>query len=168
MKKTILALTLLTASATAIADRWLMTTPELLVSAGGSIGELHKSVSIKFTTQETLCYSATNFCLNPSVMWLFTENADETDDINDGINIGGGLDIKYKHPRGKNNGVYVEAGPVAFVKKLQTDNTLKGTEANARINLHAGAGIEYRRFTLSIDAYGSASPLYMLNVGYRL
>ena len=161
MKKSILAVALLTMSAASYADRLIMTVPELLIAGGVSTNDTQKSVSIKFTLQETLCYSATNACFNPSLMWLFTENVDPTDDFSDSINIGASMDIKYKFPKGSNNALYVEVGPALFIKELDRNSGHK-------FNLHAGAGIEYRRFILSADAYGVKSPLVMVNIGYRL
>ena len=160
MKKAILAVALLTISTASIADgfRWLHTTPELLVSVGGSIGETDKAVNVKFTVQEKLCYSALYVCVNPSVMWLVTEETTTTD-FSDTINIGAGVDLKYKIPKGSNNAMYVEAGPYGFVKD---------TADGDRMTLHVGTGIEYRRVTVSVDSYGTGDNLYMLNVGYRL
>ena len=144
--------------------KWLMTTPELLVSVGGSVGQDHEAYSIKFTAQETLCYTAKYFCLNPSVMWLVEESDDpKVTDAGDKINIGAGLDIKYIIPKSSNNAVYVEAGPVAFVKDLDG-------HSDQRVNLHIGTGVEHHGFTLSVDAYGTDSAdntLFMVGVGYR-
>ena len=161
MKKSILAVTLLAISMNASAWRMLHTEPELLISAGGSVGDADKSLSIKFTVQETLCYTAKYLCFNPSVMWLVTESDDpDVIDFSDKINIGAGLDLKYKIPKMSNNAFYIEAGPYVFVKRLTNHGEQK-------VNAHIGTGVEYRRFTLSVDAYGRSDPLYMLNVGYR-
>ena len=167
MKTSILALALLTASAAVHADhKWLMTTPELLISGGLAIGQDNEAVSIKFTVQETLCYTAKYFCLNPSLMWLVEQN-DNRDahgnggDFSDKINIGAGLDMRYKIPKGFNNAMYLEAGPVVFIKRL-TDH------GDGKFNLHVGTGVEYHRYTLSIDAYSTDNTLYMVNIGYRL
>ena len=163
MKKSILALALLTASAVVQAEhKWLFTTPELIITVGGSIDEDDKSWSVKFSVQETLCYTAKHFCINPSVMWLVTDAEPDAlsngDDFSDKINIGAGVDIKYKFPKMTNNGMYVEAGPVGFVKDLNND----------RIKLHVGTGVEYNRFIMSVDSYGTSDNFYMLNIGYRL
>lgn len=166
MKKSILTILILTASLLVVAaplyaDRIVMTTPELLISGGASINDTQKSASIKFTLQETLCYNVTKACFNPSLMWLVTENVDPTDDISDSINIGASMDLKYKFPKGSNNSLYIEVGPAMFIKELDRNSGHK-------FNLHAGAGVEYRRFILSADAYGIKSPLVMVNIGYRL
>ncbi|MCH9712669.1 MAG: hypothetical protein K0U20_08615 [Proteobacteria bacterium] len=163
MKKSILAVAaLLTISTGAIADdRWfsetlIMTEPELLISGGMSIGDTNNTGSIKFTVQEKLCYS-TRICFNPSLMWLSTEN---DQNFSDGINIAAGLDAKYKLPKGRNNAIYVETGPSMFMTNVNGEH----------LKLHAGAGIEIRRYTLSIDSYGVGrpDPFYMVNIGYRL
>ena len=163
MKTSILALALLTASAAVQAEhKWLMTTPELLISGGVGIGQDNEAVSIKFTVQETLCYTAKYFCLNPSLMWLVEESNDpQVIDFSDKINIGAGLDMRYKIPKGFNNAMYVEAGPVVFIKRL-TDH------GDGKFNLHVGTGVEYHHYTLSIDAYSTDNTLYMVNIGYRL
>ena len=168
MKKSILTVALLTAGLLMVAaplyaeHKWLFTTPELLISGGAAVGQDNEAYSIKFTAQETLCYTAKYFCLNPSLMWL-VEQSDSPDVIDEGdkINIGAGLDIKYKIPKWTNNALYVEAGPVVFVKEL-------ADHGGDNLNLHVGTGIEQSRFLLSVDAYGTTNILYMLNVGYRL
>ena len=163
MKKSILALSLLVASTAIQAEhKWLMTTPELLISGGASVGQDNEAYNIKFTVQETLCYTAKYFCLNPSVMWLVEQSDDpKVTDAGDKINIGAGLDIKYKIPKGTNNALYAEAGPVVFVKEL-------ADHGGDKVNLHVGTGVEYSSFTLSVDAYGTTDILYMVNIGYRL
>ena len=158
MKKSIIVLTLLTASAAVQAEhKWLFTTPELLINVGGSVGEENEAYSVKFSVQETLCYTAKHFCINPSVMWLTVDDPNAVDSA-DKLNIGAGVDIKYKFPKTSNNGIYVEAGPVGFVKDLNED----------RIKLHVGTGVEYNRFIVSVDSYGTSDNFYMLSVGYRL
>lgn len=162
MKKSILAVTLLLAATNASAVKWLHTEPELFVSGGVGIGETNESLALKFTVQETLCYTAKYLCVNPSVMWLVSESNDpNVIDFSDKINIGAGVDLKYKIPKGSNNALYIEAGPYAFVKELDG-------HGDKKINGHIGTGIEYRRFNISVDAYGRDDPLYMFNVGYRL
>ena len=142
--------------------KWLFTTPELLISGGASVGQDNEAYNIKFTVQETLCYTAKYFCLNPSVMWLVEQSDDpKVTDAGDKINIGAGLDIKYKIPKGTNNALYAEAGPVVFVKEL-------ADHGGDKVNLHVGTGVEYSSFTLSVDAYGTTDILYMVNIGYRL
>lgn len=159
MKKSILAITLLTMSAVSYADRMVLTEGELLMSGGVTVGEELTAVSVKFTVQEKECYRA-RICFNGSTMWLFTEHEDINADFNDKINIGLGMDVRYKFPRGSNNGAYVELGPMAFIHPLTT-------AGNNNINIHAGTGIEYHRFIVSVDAYGTKSPLVMLTGGYR-
>ena len=161
MKKSILALTLLAASTVVQAEhKWLMTVPELIVSGGVSISQSGGVKSIKFTAQETLCYTAKYFCLNPSAIWLVKESADPRH-TGDEINVGAGLDIKYKIPKGTNTALYVEAGPVMFVERLME-------HGDSKVNLHVGTGVEYNHFILSMDAYGTEDFLYMVNIGYRL
>ena len=159
MKKSILAITLLTASAAAHADhKWLMTTPELLISGGLTVGQGRDSVAVKFTAQETLCYTAKYVCINPSLMW-FVSDSEKDADFSDNINIGAGVDVKYKIPKFNNNSMYVEAGPYAFIKDV---------EDNGSVTLHVGTGVEYERITLSIDSYGTSDAITMVNIGYRL
>ena len=162
MKKSILTVAVLTAgllvvAAPLYADRMLLTEAELLVNGGVTIGEDNAAASIKFTAQEKECYRA-RICFNGSAMWLFTENTDP--DTSDFINIGLGMDVRYKFPRYRNNGAYVELGPMAFIHPLTT-------AGDSNINIHAGTGVEYKRFIISVDAYGTKSPLVMLNGGYR-
>ena len=164
MKKSILTVAILTAgllvvAAPLYADRMVLTEAEVLMTSGITVGEDNKAISIKFTAQEKECYSA-RICFNGSAMWLITAHEDPLAEFNDKINIGLGMDVKYKFPRGSNNGAYVEVGPMAFIHPLTT-------AGNNNINIHAGTGIEYHRFIVSVDAYGTKSPLVMLNGGYR-
>ena len=161
MKKTILAIALITASAAVHAQRFIMTTPELLTSVGVTV-DSNDAVAVRFTGQETLCYNA-RFCFNPSATFMSVNDntlPDFDNEPGDRFNMGAGFDVKYKFPKKRNNALYVEAGPVVFVRPLrqQGDNNL---------NLHVGAGVEYRRFTLSVDAYGTDSALTMVTGGYR-
>ena len=168
MRKSLLIVAILSASLLAAPlhaeHKWLMTTPELLISAGVGVGQDSEAYGIKFTAQETLCYTAKYFCLNPSLIWLVEESKDpKVTDAGDKINIGAGLDIKYKIPKGSNNALYVEAGPVAFIKDL-------AGHSDQRVNLHIGTGVEYSSVTLSVDAYGTDNKdntLFMVGVGYR-
>ena len=164
MKKAILAIALLTMSAAVHAEqKWLFTTPELLISGGAAIGQTNEALNIKFTVQETLCYTDKHFCLNPSLMWLVEQNDDDPaiTDFSDKLNIAAGIDLKYTIPTGSTNAMYVEAGPAVFVKRL-------ADHGNDKFNLHVGTGVEYHRYILSINAYSMDNTLYMVNVGYRL
>ena len=158
MKKSILTIALLTMSAASYADRMVLTEAEFLISGGITIDEDNTTVGVKFTAQEKECYRA-RICFNGSALWLFSE--DTHPDTNDNINIGIGMDVKYKFPRWQNNGMYVETGPIVFIHPLTT-------AGDNNVNLHVGTGIEHNRFIVSVDAYGTKSPLVMLNVGYRL
>lgn len=152
MKKLLLICSLLAISNNALAWKMLNTEAEFLVNAG--VGQ-DNTTSIKFTGQEKECYRAKYLCFNVSAMWLFNESG--TGEFSDAITLVGGGDVKYKFPKGSNNSYYVEAGPYYFTKDFK----------GRRLNGHVGAGIEYRRVIVSIDAYGTNDPVYMGNVGYR-
>jgi len=161
MKKSILTAGLLIVAAPLYAERMILTEAEFLVTGGVSVGENNQAASIKFTAQEKECYRA-RICFNGSAMWLFNEYdpEDADNEFSDTLNIGLGMDVRYKFPKMRNNGVYIEAGPIAFIHPLTT-------AGDNKINVHAGTGVEYRHFILSVDAYGTKSPLVMINGGYR-
>lgn len=171
MKKLILSATLIAATFSAIAgdgvfDNFYKSTPELILKVGGSFNDGNgdglgngDTAMISFSLQEKKCYRYRH-CFNPVLMWLISDGK-ESD-----VNIGGGVDWKYKVPKMQNDGFHIEVGTMVFAEGF---NGVRGN----RMTFHAGVGMEVSSVIVSVDVYDNPftiddhAPLYMVAAGYR-
>ena len=167
MKRLLTALTIITATANAgdyAFDDFFWSEPEVILSFGESFNDRSiegddKTNMFSLTLQEKKCYRYRH-CFNPSIIWL-----NNSEDEKDRLNIGFGLDWKYKVPKGNNQGFHFALGLAGF------HNPINGEESN-RVNIHTEIGMEISSIIVSVGAYGNPSstygnPLYMGNIGYR-
>ena len=171
MKKSILAIALLTASISAHAVRTdgiaLFDPVDVIVKGGVGSGNAGATLALTVSLETKYC-NQYKHCLNPFLVHLKNNYSDNT-------GIGFDYVYKIKSPREytkphlvPGNNIFLMLGVAAFIDPL---NHVDGEYFNYR----AGIGIEIDRAIVSIEAYGdptsereNAETQYLINIGYRL